>query len=141
MYEIIFYKDRSGNEPVLEYIEALAQRADKDSRIRLHKVQDYIKALRAYGTVAGEPYMKHLDGEIWELRPIRDRILFAAYTETAFILLHYFMKKTQKAPQREIEQAKRELEDFRVRETEAQEQQRREIGEGVDENEQHSDKS
>ena len=51
------------------------------------------------------------------------------------------MKKTQKTPPREIEQAKRELEDFRAREKEAQEQQRQEISEGVDENEQHSDKS
>ncbi len=29
-----------------------------------------------HGTAAGEPYVKHLDGEIWELRPLRDRILF-----------------------------------------------------------------
>jgi len=71
--------------------------------------------LRAYGIQAGEPYLKHLDGEIWELRPIRDRILFAAWTNDGFILLHHFIKKTQKTPSREVEQAKRELEDFKER--------------------------
>jgi phage-related protein len=35
--------------------------------------------------------LKRLDGEIWELRPIRDRILFAAYMQDAFVLLHYFI--------------------------------------------------
>ena len=115
MYSIIFYKDRRGKEPALDYINELARRTDKDSRIRLHKVQEYINVLRAYGIQAGEPYLKHLDGEIWELRPIRDRVLFAALADDGFILLHHFMKKTQKTPPREIEQAKRELEDFNER--------------------------
>lgn len=115
MYEIIFYRDRRGKEPALDYIKELAQRADKDSRIKLQKIQEYINVLRAYGTQAGEPYLKHLDGEIWELRPIRSRVLFAAWAGDSFILLHHFVKKTQKTPLREIEQAKRELEDFKER--------------------------
>lgn len=56
--------------------------------------------------------MKHLDGDIWELRPIRDSILFAAYVNGSFVRLHVFMKQTQKTPPREIEKAKRELADF-----------------------------
>jgi len=60
----------------------------------------------------GKPYVTHLEGEIWELRPLRDRILFAAIVGGRFILLHSFMKQTQKTPAREIEQAKRELADF-----------------------------
>ncbi len=115
MYDIVFYRDRRGREPALDYINELARRTDKRSRVKLYKVQEYINVLRAYGTQAGEPYIKHLDGEIWELRPIRDRVLFAAWTDGGFILLHHFMKKTQKTPPREIEQAKRELADFKER--------------------------
>ena len=59
--------------------------------------------------------MKHLEGDIWELRPLRDRILFAGYVDGSFVLLHQFMKKTQKTPRREIEQAKLELQDFKER--------------------------
>ena len=65
------------------------------------------------GTNAGEPYVKHLEGEIWELRPLRDRILFAAWDGKNYILLHHFMKKTQKTPHREIEQAKANLADWK----------------------------
>ncbi len=56
--------------------------------------------------------MKHLDGDIWELRPTSDRILFAVATGDDFVLLHQFEKKTQKTPRREIEKAKAELSDF-----------------------------
>lgn len=115
MYEIYFYMDKSGKEPVKEYMAELAGRKDKDSRIKLNKIRDYVKALSEYGTRAGEPYIKRLDGDIWELRPLRDRILFAAWDGSGFVLLHVFMKQTQKTPQREIERAKRSLADYRER--------------------------
>jgi phage-related protein len=79
------------------------------------KIQEYIRVLREYGKSAGEPYIKHLDGEIWELRPMRERVLFAAWLNDGFILLHHFTKKTQKTPQAEIEKAKQELADFNER--------------------------
>ncbi len=56
--------------------------------------------------------MKHLEGAIWELRPLRERILFAGYIDESFVLLHHFIKRTNKAPRCEIAQAKRELQDF-----------------------------
>ena len=112
MYRVRFYCDNHGRRPIAEYIAELAQKGDKDSRIKLNKIRDYIKVLSLYGTQAGEPYMKHLDGNIWELRPVRDRILFAAWHQGGFILLHYFMKKTQKTPAREIQRAKQNLSDL-----------------------------
>lgn len=112
LHKIHFYKDRDGNEPVAEYIAALAKKEDKDSRIKLNKIRDYLKILSEYGTQAGEPYIKHIDGEIWELRPLRDRMFFVGYANGSFVLLHQFMKKTRKTPAREIEKAKRELADL-----------------------------
>ena len=115
MYEIHFYEDMDGNSPIYEYIKDLSQRADKNSRINHNKINDYIQVLSEYGKAAGEPYIKYLDGDIWELRPIRGRIFFASWTDRGFILLHHFIKKTQKTPRREIEQAKRNLQDIRER--------------------------
>ena len=115
MYEIHFYRDRNGKEPVKEYIAGLASRKDKNSRIKLNKIMDYIKALSEYGTQAGEPYIKHLEGDIWELRPLRDRILFAAWNGNVFVLLHAFMKQTQKTPRREIEMAKKKFTEYQER--------------------------
>lgn len=115
MHKIYFYCDKNGNQPVLEYLQSLSSKKDKDSHIKANKINDYIEALSQYGIQLGAPYLKHLDGEIWELRPLRDRILFAAWYKGSFVLLHYFMKKTQKTPAKEIEKAKKELSDLKER--------------------------
>ena len=57
MHRIYFYRDNSGRVPVLEYIRELAAKKDKDSRINLHKVQDYINEISQYGVAMGEPYI------------------------------------------------------------------------------------
>lgn len=115
MFTILFYVDAQGNSPVLEMIDELSNTPGKESRVRLNKVMDYISILEANGKQAGMPYMKHLQGDIWEIRPLRDRVLFAGAVNGKFVLLHHFMKKTQKTPPREIEQAERELKDFVAR--------------------------
>lgn len=112
MYQIIFYRDKQGKEPVKEYILSLSKRETKENRVLLNKIRDYIKILERFGTRAGEPYIKHLQGGIWELRPIRERILFAALVNGRFVLLHHFMKKTQKTPQREIAIAQKRFDDL-----------------------------
>jgi phage-related protein len=79
------------------------------------KIVAYIDILEEKGTRIGEPVTKHLDGEIWELRPLNNRILYAFYKDNIFILLHHFIKKTTKTPPLEIAQAKRNLADYRER--------------------------
>lgn len=116
MYEIYFYKDKNGKEPIIEYLQKLDKNKDKDSRIKLNKIRDYVKVLSTYGTYAGEPYIKHIEGDIWELRPLSDRIFFVTWYKNGFMLLHHFTKKTQKTPSREIETAKRKLKEILERE-------------------------
>jgi phage-related protein len=112
MFEVVFYKNQNGKEPVFEYMKELSGRKDKNSRINANKMNDYIQILSEHGTRAGEPYVKHLDGDIWELRPLRNRILFAVHKDGVFVLLHYFMKQSAKTPKKEIEKAKRNFADF-----------------------------
>lgn len=115
MFKVNFYRDKTGTQPVKDYMKDLASQNGKDARIRLKKMQDYIRILQEYGTRAGEPYMKHLEGDIWELRPTKDRVLFTAWYQSGFVLLHAFEKKTQKTPEREKERARRELADLKER--------------------------
>ena len=109
MYKIIFYKDVHGNEPVNEYIESLDQQNTKDARIRKTKIRTYIKALALQGLPLTTNLCKHLDGDIWELRPNKHRVLFAGWYNGIFVLLHCFRKEGQKTPRREIEKAKKEF--------------------------------
>ena len=114
MFDYIVYKDRHGKDTISQYINELADKAktSKTHRIELKKIIQYLDILKAYGTRAGEPYMKHLDGDLWELRPSDNRIIYAYWTDNTFILLHYFKKQTQKTPIREIEQARKNLADW-----------------------------
>lgn len=116
MHDIIFYRDQNGRCPVLDYLKELEASKSKDNRVKLTKIGDYIELLGRYGTEGlTENYVKHLDGDIWELRPLRDRILFICAVGGRYVLLHQFVKKTQKTPKREIENAKREQADFLAR--------------------------
>lgn len=112
MYNIIFYKDKNGKSEVQEYILNLQKRKDKNFRIKFNKITSYIDILSENGIMAGEPYIKHIEDNIWELRPLRDRILFAYYDKNTFILLSIFMKTTKKTPKTEIEKAKKILKDW-----------------------------
>ena len=114
-YDVVFYEDASGNQPVIEYMRHLQGENTKDARIKLNKIRDYVKLLKMNGPRLAEPYCKHLEGEIYELRPASNRILYAGWSGHRYVLLHVFAKKTQKTPRRELERAKRELEDFEKR--------------------------
>lgn len=116
MYKIIFYQNQNGESEVENYINTLRKQVNnKDNRVKLNKIIAYINLLSEQGLEIGSPYIKHLEDDIWELRPIRDRILFAYYTNNKFLLLTCFMKETQKTPKREIERARRLLKDYKER--------------------------
>ena len=114
MYEIEFYEDKNGKSEIADFIRELNRKAstNKECRINFNKVVAYLDLLEEYGTRIGEPVTKHLDGDIWELRPLRNRLLYAYYKDNKFIILHHFIKKTQKTPKKEIEQAMRNLQDY-----------------------------
>jgi len=114
MFTVIIYEDKNGKSPVVDYLSELDSKAqtDKDSRIRLGKILRYISLLEMHGTRVGLPTSRHIDGDIWELRPASDRLFYAYWKDDMFVILHHHIKKSRKAPQQEIEQAKRNLKDY-----------------------------
>jgi phage-related protein len=64
-----------------------------------------------------EPYVKHLEGPIWEMRMKgKDGIARAAYitaTGRRVVVVHVFVKKTERTPRREIEIALRRAKEVR----------------------------
>ena len=114
MFKLIFYKDSNGYDPLAEYLNKLSRKAvtSKNERIKLKKIIEYLELLEKHGTRLGEPHVKHIEGDIWELRPLSNRIIFFHWKDGKLIMLHHFLKKTQKTPPREIEQAKRNQKDF-----------------------------
>ena len=114
MYKVEFYRDRNGKSEIVELLDDLTMKGEtsKNERINRDKILAYIGALEQYGTRIGQPIVKHIDGSIWELRPLDNRIFFFYWKDNKFVLLHHFIKKTQKTPPREIEQARLKMKDF-----------------------------
>ena len=117
LHKIRFYKDRNGIEPVMEYLQALKNTNGKDDRIQLQKANDYIQLLSEMGFSLGKNIIDKINDRynIWELRPGSNRIFFVAWINDTVVLLHAFPKKSMKTPQREIDQAIREVKDLRER--------------------------
>jgi len=57
-----------------------------------------------------EPYVKHLEGKLWEMRMIgRDNIARSIYVTASgrrIVVLHTFIKKTDKTPRRALDIAR-----------------------------------
>lgn len=117
MYELIFYANRQGREPVREYLDILRVKAHNSDgeHARYKKVMTYLSLLEEYGVSIGMPYVKYLGDGVWELRPMRDRIIFAGKIGGKYILLHMFYKKMQKTPKLELDRARRNLKEFAKR--------------------------
>jgi phage-related protein len=64
-----------------------------------------------------EPYVKHLDDKLWEMRLIgRDGIARAIYVTASgrrIVVLRCFVKKTQKTPKRELDVARERAKEVR----------------------------
>jgi len=104
----------NGDSEIVEYLDKLKERGEtnKTDRINRNKILAYMGALEQYGTRVGKPVVKHIDGRIWELRPIKNRIFFFYWKDSKFVMLHHFIKKTNKTPPGEIEQARKKMKDY-----------------------------
>ena len=60
-----FFENGDKDELIKKYIKDLLceRNHNKESRVRLNKIQDYIKVLQEKGTFAGEPYVKYMEAE------------------------------------------------------------------------------
>lgn len=111
-YTVQIYEDSNGNSPMKDWIRQLNDRPTKENKSLLKKVYYQIERLEYEGTFLGAPITKKIEGKIWELRPVPYRVFFAVLTGNDILLLHPFRKQTQRTPQREINQAQRELNDW-----------------------------
>jgi phage-related protein len=99
------------NDIVVAELEALPL----DMRARFSRIAMLIAA---HGLErVREPYVKHLEGPLWEMRMSgRDGISRAIYVTAKgrrVVVVRVFVKKTEKTPRSEIELARRRAEEVR----------------------------
>lgn len=113
-YNIIFYEKKTGESELWNFLEKLRNKSksDKDSRIQYKQITLYIELLQNNETHLPDTITKHIEEDLWELRPGNNRIFYFYHDSDYFVLLHSFRKKTQKTPRREITKAKAERDDY-----------------------------
>ena len=101
---VVFYRTDAGNEPVREWLKGLS-REDKKS------IGEDIKTAQ-FGWPLGMPLIRKLERGLWEVRSNINqgiaRVLFAV-DGNVMILLHGFIKKSQKTPLTDLNTARRRL--------------------------------
>jgi phage-related protein len=101
---VIFYRTLSGREPVREWLKSLSS-ADRKL------IGEDIKTVQ-YGFPLGMPLVRKLQPQLWEVRSaLPDRIARTLFTIDGqyIVLLHGFIKKTQKTPPEDLELALKRL--------------------------------
>lgn len=99
-FDVVFFKTEQGNEPVREWLQSLPKGDRKIVGSDVLKVQ--------YCWPIGKPLVGNLSNGLWEVRSrLDDRIARVIFSieEDAIVLLHGFIKKTQKTPKHELDLA------------------------------------
>ncbi len=94
---------------MFDYVKPFILKKDIITRFR-SLTYDSISAIISLGLPHN--VTKHIDEDLWELRPGNNRIFYFFYNDNCFVLLHSFRKKAQKTPRREIDKAKAKRDDY-----------------------------
>ena len=102
--KVVFYQSENNNEPVRDWLKSLP-------REEMRQIGAEIKTVQ-FGWPLGMPLVRKMEANLWEVRVKLDnkiaRVLFTVEDEN-MILLHGFIKKSQKTPKNELLIAKKRL--------------------------------
>lgn len=107
--QVRFYQSAKGREPVREWLRSLSEEDRKIVGTDLMTVE--------FGWPIGMPVCRNLRDGIWEVRcnltgkNNKARVLFCTTVDN-LVLLHGFIKKTQKTPDEDIDLAVQRMRDL-----------------------------
>src|SRR4030042_6943599 len=112
-WQVVFYMDGEGNEPVKDFILAQPDGA-------IAEILHVFKLLREFNIKLGMPFVRKIDKSgLRELRIKHSsdlyRIFYFAYFEHKFVLLHAIVKKEPKTPIGDRELAFKRMLDYKSR--------------------------
>lgn len=113
-FAVTLYKDSSGKSPIEEFLLVLL----RTNKVLFNEASKGIEKLR-HRFYHKEPLSKYLEPGLWELRVKSGsdilRIIYTFKKGRLIILLHVFVKKTQKTPVGELEIARKRLKEIKER--------------------------
>ena len=110
-YRVYFHRTERGQCRVREFLRKLPHKARR-------KCMEYLKRVRANGKQCNASVLKHLESELWEVRPefggIEYRFLIYYHSDEVIGVVHAFAKKRQIIERGTIETALRLIEELKV---------------------------
>lgn len=104
--ELVFYETRSGRSPVTKFIDEQPERDQAAILAALHSVEE--RSFEAKGAI-----FRQLDGKLWEIKIKAPsggyRFLYVLASKDVMMILHGFLKKSQKTPLKELEVARKRM--------------------------------
>lgn len=111
-WKIDYYESPAGTKPVEEFIHSLEEKTQT-------KVIRALELLEEFGIQVGIPHAKKVIGTpMWELRILgadNIRVFYVAKRQRSFLLLHGFLKKTEKTRKKDIQIALKRLNEYTSR--------------------------
>ncbi len=112
--DLIFYTKNNGKSPVADSIKDLSNE-DKA------RVLGCLKNIEELGLDSPRVAFRQIEGKLWEIKiKAKDnsyRIFYVIINKNTFILLHIYKKKSQKAPIKELDLAKKRMKEVLKDET------------------------
>lgn len=109
---VYYYTTSSGENLFDQFLDSLTQK----QQAKITRILTYIKE---YGLTTAIPHVKKLTGTpLWEIRILGQdniRVFYASVLTNSIVVLHGFIKKSQKTPTRELETALGRLKDWKIR--------------------------
>lgn len=106
--QVYFFKTATNKQPVRDWLKGL--------RVEDKKIIGNDLKTAQFGWPIGMPLIRKLDADLWEVRSrLHNRIARVIFTVEGdkMVLLHGFIKKSQKTPQSDLQLAKQRLKTLR----------------------------
>lgn len=95
----VVYFSIKGSDPINDFLDSLTEKQQA-------KILRVLQTIKTYGIFSVMPHVKKLTGlKIWEIRILgKDniRIIYFIFDKQTIVLLHGFIKKSQKMSQKDI---------------------------------------
>lgn len=111
LYRIRYIADMKWTVETLEIVDAEIEALPPALQARLIRLMEMVENVGL--EQMREPHVKHLEGKLWELRAKATegiaRGLYVTVTGRRVVILHVFVKKSQKTPRNALETARERM--------------------------------
>lgn len=111
-YQVLYYISPTKQNPVSKFLDTLAPKQQA-------KIIRVLNNIKEYGLESVTIHTRKLSGmPLWEIRILGSdniRVIYAIPIQNIVLLLHGFVKKSQKTPLKEIDKALNRLKEYQSR--------------------------